>query len=142
MAIGYFGAIGSTNSKTSGTTLTATATGAGIGESIFLWIVFDNTGTTTPTVSSITKAGGETNAWSLVGAFDSPVSGSGSGLRGELWKITATVAWSTFTPVITFSAAITAKCVVGGKFGEVGTLLGANDASQTSGTAASVSTPT
>jgi hypothetical protein len=84
-----------------------------IGDQIFLWVAFDNLTLTTPTISSITKAGGESASWVQIVAGDSPISGAAGGTRGELWAITPTVTWTAFSPVVTLSGAVTAKASVG-----------------------------
>lgn len=76
---------------------------------IFLGVTFDNTGTSTPTISSVTVPGGESAAWALYANHDSSSASSAGGVRGEIWAIETTAAWSSFSPLITLSAAVTAK---------------------------------
>jgi hypothetical protein len=87
---------GGGSNATSGTDFGHTwATSAG---DILLWAFgFDNTNTTTPTVSSIGKETGESNNWTQLGYVDSPTATSGGGVRAELWGIITTVAWSELT---------------------------------------------
>lgn len=96
--------------KTSETTWATNANlSVAAGKTIIFGAGFDNLSTTTPTITGIDVPSGETAVWERIALADSPTSTGGSGLRSEVWRITTTVAWNTFNPSVTFSAAITAK---------------------------------
>lgn len=94
---------------------------AASGEIIFVHIEFDNVTSTTPTVSSITKPGGETNSWAKIASHDSSNATGAAGCRGELWAIVATTSWSQ-TVTATLSSLCTAKSIGGRVFAAGGSL--------------------
>lgn len=98
-----------TTSKSAGTTLNLpTASAISAGRVIIVMQAFDNTGTSTPTVS-LSKPAGESASWQTVYS-DSPVANSGQGLRTAISWIKTTVTWTTSDIItITYSASITAK---------------------------------
>lgn len=106
----------STNNKVSNTTglvLTTSATAPLARNTLIAYIFFDNTGTSTPTVSSIGKPADETSSWFRRGSHDSSTATSGGGCRGELWIIKTTVGWPASTDfTVTLDAAVTAKAAV------------------------------
>lgn len=107
------GTVAAANSKVSSTTYTSGSITCPIGNQIILMIGLDNVGNATPTISSITVPGGETATWVRLGYGDSSSGTAGSGARVEVYGITPTQAWSAFSPVVTFTAAITAKSSLG-----------------------------
>ena len=120
-----------------------------IGNVLVMWASFDNATTTTPTVSSISVMAGETNLWARVASHDASDPTNGNAVRGEMWAITTTVAWTVGTLVsVTFSASLFAKVVLLSEFSGVTTIVrgtagtGANTSSlpsaTTSGTALAV----
>lgn len=132
MAIVYQSIYAAGELRSSGTTLTLAlnnTAGSG-GVTIILCVGFDNTGTSTPTVSSISKPAGETANWSLVTSCDARSATSGDSQRAEMWRIDTTpgVNWST-SLTVTFSGTITAKAGSARTFTGVGTLRAAGAAS-------------
>lgn len=109
MAWAFGAALTSGSDKVAGTGLTMATINATIGHQIIAWVSFDNTGTSTPTISSLTVPGGESATWSRLTQHDSSTATSGAGVRGEVWGIVPTQTWTTFAIVVTFSASITAK---------------------------------
>lgn len=105
---------GKATSKTSSTTLTTANLNITSGNVVVLAVSCDNTGTSAPTIT-ISVPSGETASWTIL-AHNSPNPNAASGIRGFLCYIKTTQAWSGFGAVITFSAAITAKAVVGAEF--------------------------
>jgi hypothetical protein len=115
------------------------------GNLIRVWVGFDNTGTSTPTVSSIAKPAGEVNSWVKVTEHASSTATPNAGMRGEMWCIATTVAWPATTYAITFSATITAKTAIVDEFSGctttlrgtagTGTATGGSPTSTTGGTA-------
>ena len=131
---------GSGTSTSSGTSLTVNHGVVDVGETLVVGVVADNvTNATLPTISSITKAAGETNNWVLIGSVDSSTATAGGGVRGMLYAITATVRWAAATQTITLSTAITAKAAVSRTFYGVTTTARGTVPSGTTG-AAGVST--
>lgn len=101
------------------TTLAANVTAGNLLVALF---VFDNTATSTPTVSSITKQAGETASWTRIGQVDSTSSSPGNGVRGEVWAILTTVTWST-APTATLDAAVVARIGLLSEFSGASTTL-------------------
>lgn len=102
-------------STTSDTTVAATIATAAvpIGNLLALWVGFDNTATSTPTVSSVSVPAGETATWAKVASHDSSNASAAAGCRGEMWVIVTTQSWAVAQAVtVTLSAAVTAKAVV------------------------------
>ena len=131
---------GTGTSTSSGTSLTVTHGVVDVGETLVVGVVADNvTNATLPTISSITKAAGETNNWVLIGSVDSSTATAGGGVRGMLYAITAKVRWAAATQTITLSTAITAKAAVSRTFYGVTTTARGTVPSGTTG-AAGVST--
>jgi hypothetical protein len=112
-AVSGTGSVAAQNTKTSSSSYTSGAVTAASGEVILLAITYDNTSATAPSVSSISKPGGETNSWARLHQANSSSSSSAGGCRTEMWGIVATTAWSAFTPVVTLSGAVAAKASCG-----------------------------
>ncbi|HEY8881945.1 MAG TPA: hypothetical protein VIM47_00945 [Dermatophilaceae bacterium] len=127
--------------QTGGTTIAATIATAdvAIGNVLVAWMAFDNATTTTPTVSGLSKPGGETNSWARIGAVDSANAGSATGVRGEMWAIKTTVAWAVATAVTaTLSQSRASKAILLSEFSGVDvTLRGTVGAGNTTNTTTS-----
>ena len=124
MAVAFVRNHTSGSSTTSGTTLSFTLTNSvPAGNLLQVWVGFDNTATSTPTVSSIGKQSGEAGNWTKVASHDSSASGSAAGCRGEMWLIIPTVTWAAAAYTITLSEAVTSKAVVVAEFSGVSTAL-------------------
>lgn len=107
------------NSTTAATTIAATVVTADVaaGNLLVAWVVFDNTGTSTPTVSSVSKPGGDGGTWTKLTSFDSPTATAAAGLRGELWGIVTTTAWPVSTAVTaTLSASVDDRTILLAEF--------------------------
>lgn len=129
------------NNKVAGTnnmSLTVDATNAVVGGNVLIAsISFDNTGTSTPTVSSIAVPSGETASWVQLASADSPQATSAGAIRTEIWGIKTTQGWAAATAVaVTLSASVTAKaCVMQEFFGASLNLRGtAGSGTSTAGT--------
>lgn len=98
-------------SKTSNTTVTATlAALVASGNLLVISIGMDNLGTFTPTVSSVSKPGGETNSWAKLASHSASSLTAAAAVVGELWAIRTTQSWASATVVtVTISSAVTAK---------------------------------
>ena len=107
VALGVDTTSGTANSKTTGATLVVNHGQVRPGETLVCAIGVDNLTATTPTVSSITKPGGETAVWVKIGSVDASVATAAGACRGELWAITSTVTWAAGSQTITFSSAST-----------------------------------
>lgn len=107
------GTVAGASAFTSSASYTSGAITSPIGDQVFLFVSFDNLTATTPTISSITKAGGETASWVQIATGDSPVATAAGGQRAELWAIIPAVTWTAFSPVVTLSGAVVAKASVG-----------------------------
>jgi hypothetical protein len=104
------GTVAAANNKVSGTSFTTGLITCPAGDVIILVFAFDNTASTTqPVINSITLPAGETAVGRRYGTIPSATTTAGAGMRGEIFVIKTTVAWTAFQPVVTFSAAITAK---------------------------------
>lgn len=114
------------STKTSGSTipLTFTSTAIPADSLIFAVFAFDNTGVTTPTVSSVSKPAGETASWSITNV-DSFQSGSAAGAKGAVAWIKTATAWSAGeTITATLSESVTTRVGVATVFYGVGTVSG------------------
>lgn len=112
--------------KTTGTTVDAAlAADVAAGSTLILAVAFDNSGTSTPDVSTISKPGGESASWVRLGGFDSVTATGSSGILGELWAIITTVPWvaASITPVVTLDATRNAKATALAEFTGVTTTL-------------------
>lgn len=98
-------------SKTSGTTVTCTlSSDVPIGNEINVWVAFDNTGSSTPAVNSLSVPSGETATWTRIAQHNSSASGGAAGCRGELWSIRPKQQWPSGTVITaTLASAVTAK---------------------------------
>src|SRR6266542_1935782 len=127
--------------KTSGTGLLPSLSGQNVsGNLLVMWIGFDNLSATTPTVSSISGAGGD--SWFLIKVVDSGAPSAAAGCRGELWGILTTSAYTTsqsFT--VTLSGAVVARIAVLAEFSGVTSTIRSGSASGT-GTSAPTATTT
>lgn len=96
--------------KTAGTATLTVGTDASrvSGTLIVVGLAWDNLTATTPTISSISKPGGESASWIIV-EVNSPQAAAAAGVRCALAYIVATVDWSAHSIVVTFSGNITAK---------------------------------
>ena len=71
---------------------------------------FNNTSATAPTVTSISKPGGETASWVKLASVDSASAIGSAGTRIEIWGIKTTISWPTSTFVTgTISPTTTAR---------------------------------
>jgi len=87
-------------SSASGTAITTTlAADVDAGNTLAVWFGFDNTGTSTPTINSVSVPSGETAVWTRVASHNSSTATSGSGVRGELWVIQTTKKWTSGTVI-------------------------------------------
>lgn len=91
---------GNESASGTGPTVATLAAAVPAGNLLELWVAMDNTGTATPTVSSLSKPGGETANWSRIAQHDSSTATSGSGCRGELWVIKPTQQWASGTTIV------------------------------------------
>lgn len=98
------------NTKTAGTTISASAASFAAGDTIIVAVACDNTGSSTPE-PSFNKPGGETASWS-VGWANSPVSTSAGGVITALGVITTTTAWTSHTLTCTLTESVDAKAMV------------------------------
>lgn len=122
----------------SGTAVTVTlAANVPAGNLLVVWIGFDNTGTSTPTVSSLDKPGGETATWAQIASHDSSNATSAAGVRGEMWVIRTTQQWNSATVVTaTLSASPPKSCAVCAEFTAVTATLRGTAGTNTSATGA------
>lgn len=108
MTIAFVQSHGGDKQVASGTGLTGSnATGVAVpaGQLIVFWVLFDNTGTSTPTVSSVSDAGG--NTWARIASHDSSSATSAGGVRGEMWASLLTNDWPIGAAIsVTLSAAV------------------------------------
>lgn len=97
--------------KTPSTTLTFDGTrGVPANSYVFIWSVVDNTSRVDPKIIAISKPATEMAIWRLYGYTDSIDPVSGKSVRIELAGIrTGLVAWTLYSPTITYNQTITAK---------------------------------
>lgn len=104
-------------SSTSNTTVTFTLSAVvAPGNLIVAFAGFDNTSTTAPSVTSISKMAGETANWVEIAGHDSSSASSSGGARGEMWAILTTVQWSAAAYTVTLSGSVTRKICVASEF--------------------------
>lgn len=106
------------SSKSAGTTVAgATAAVVPAGNLLVAWTVADNTGASTPTVSSLSKPAGESASWVQLQATPSASASAGAAVTGDLYAIVTTVDWASGTTITaTLSASVTAKVIAIAEF--------------------------
>lgn len=112
--------------KTTGSTLNVVlAADVPAGRLLAMSFACDNSGTSSPDISSITTPGGESASWVRLGTFDSPSATGSNGVVGELWVILTTTTWvsASFTPQVTLDATRNAKSAVLAEFSGCTTTL-------------------
>lgn len=121
-------------SSAAGTTVAATlASNVAAGNVLILAVTADNLSSNTPTVSSISKPGGETASWTSLGAIPSSTATGAGGVVTELWAIKTTQQWNSATTVtVTLSGSVTKKAVVLSEFNGVDVRLRGSAATSTS----------
>jgi hypothetical protein len=113
------------NFTSSATTIAATVVTAGVavGNVLVVWVGFDNLTTTTPT-ASLSLMSGETASWTKLASVNSGDPTPGNGVRGELWAIKTTVAWTVGTAVTaTLSGAVRCATILMSEFSGVTTTV-------------------
>jgi len=101
------------NDKTADTSLSLSLSAdVAANNTLIVEAAFDNSGTSSPDITTLTKPAGETASWVKLGFTDSPTGTGASGVVTEMWAITTTMVWpvATFPTIdITIDLARTAK---------------------------------
>ena len=109
--------------KSASTTVSAAIVTASVpaGSLLVAAVAFDNTSATAPTVTGISKPGGETNNWTIFQGANSPDATSGGGIRIAMAFIITTTTWNVAqTVVATLSGSVTAKAIAVQQFSGTG----------------------
>lgn len=116
--------VGSSNTSDAVVVATIATTDVAVGNLLVAWVSFNNNSATTPNVSSISTMAGETNSWVKIVEHDASNTSATAAVRGELWGITTTVAWTTGTSVTATLTDVNArKTILLQEFSGVGTLI-------------------
>lgn len=121
-------------SKSAGSTLTVVNLGVAAGSTLIAVIASDNTSAVLPTLSSLSKPGGESASWTITaGAATS--STAAAGVRVAVARIDTTIAWPAGGTdfLFTLSASVTAKAAVVLEFTSVGAFINVGTSGNSAG---------